>query len=64
MFYPLCFNILSPLSQFEIRDLLSIDVPFLHISMTNVGFFLTLSSLFILVLSLLSVNFNKLISNN
>ena len=60
-------EILSPLSQFEIRDLLSIDAPLignLHISLTNIGFYLTISLLIIIALSLLSTNYNKLISNN
>nr|YP_010899379.1 ATP synthase F0 subunit a [Grosmannia fruticeta]WHN64116.1 ATP synthase F0 subunit a [Grosmannia fruticeta] len=61
------FEILSPLSQFEIRDLLSIDAPILgnlHISLTNIGFYLTISLVLILALNLLSTNYNKLVSNN
>lgn len=60
-------EILSPLDQFEIRDLLSIDAPIfgnLHISITNIGFYLTLAGLFIFVMKLLSTNYNKLVSNN
>lgn len=60
-------EILSPLHQFEIRDLLSLDAPILgnlHISMTNIGFFLTLGAIFLLVINLLSTNYNKLVSNN
>jgi len=60
-------DILSPLSQFEIRDLLSIDTPILgslHISITNIGFYLTIGAFFLLVLNLLSTNYNKLVSNN
>ena len=60
-------QIISPLSQFEIRDLLSLDAPILgnlHISMTNIGFFLTLGAIFLLVINLLSTNYNKLVSNN
>ncbi|KIH86260.1 ATP synthase subunit 6 (mitochondrion) [Sporothrix brasiliensis 5110] len=58
---------LSPLTQFEIRDLLSIDAPLLgnlHISLTNIGFYLTIGGFIILALNLLSTNYNKLISNN
>lgn len=55
---------LSPLSQFEIRDILSIDAPNLHLSITSIGFYLTLGLFFILTLSLLSTNYNKLVSNN
>ena len=60
-------EILSPLTQFEIRDLLSIDAPLignLHISLTNIGFYLTIGAFIILSLNLLSTNYNKLISNN
>jgi hypothetical protein len=57
----------SPLSQFEIRDLLSIDAPIfgnLHISITNIGFYLTVGAIFLVILSLLGTNYNKLVSNN
>ncbi len=60
-------EVLSPLNQFEIRDLLSLDAPIfgnLHISVTNIGFFLTIGAFFILIISLLSTNYNKLVSNN
>jgi F-type H+-transporting ATPase subunit a len=59
-------EILSPLSQFEIRDLLSIDAPILgnlHFSMTNIGLYLTTGAFFLLVINLLSTNYNKLVSN-
>jgi F-type H+-transporting ATPase subunit a len=58
---------LSPLSQFEIRDLINLDTPILgnlHISITNIGFYLTIGALFVLVINLLSTNYNKLVSNN
>jgi len=60
-------EIISPLDQFEIRDLLSLDAPILsnlHISITNIGLYLVLGAFFILVLNLLSTNYNKLVSNN
>lgn len=60
-------EILSPLDQFEIRDLISLDAPVfgnLHISVTNIGLYLTIAGLFILVINLLSTNYNKLVSNN
>jgi hypothetical protein len=59
--------VLSPLSQFEIRDLLSIDAPILgsvYISITNIGFYLMIGAFFLLVINLLSTNYNKLVSNN
>lgn len=58
---------LSPLSQFEIRDLINIDTPILgnlHISITNIGFYLTIGAFFLLVINLISTNYNKLVSNN
>ena len=61
------FIINSPLSQFEIRDLLSLDAPIfgnLHISITNIGFYLTVGAIFLVILSLLGTNYNKLVSNN
>lgn len=60
-------DIHSPLSQFEIRDLFSIDAPVLgnlHISMTNIGLYLTIGAFFLLVINLLSTNYNKVVSNN
>jgi len=59
-------EIFSPLTQFEIRDLLSLDLPLLgdlHISITNIGFYLIIRAFFILVINLLSTNYNKLVSN-
>ena len=60
-------EITSPLDQFEIRDLLSIDAPILnnlHISLTNIGLYLSISLIFILAISILSTNNNRLVSNN
>ena len=60
-------EIISPLNQFEIRDLLSLDAPVLgnfHISVTNIGLYLMIGAFFILALNLLSTNFNKLVGNN
>ena len=60
-------EIVSPLDQFEIRDLLSLDAPVLgnlHISITNIGLYLMIGAFFILALNLLSTNYNKLVGNN
>jgi F-type H+-transporting ATPase subunit a len=60
-------EIISPLDQFEIRDLLSIDAPILgniHLSITNIGLYLIIGVFFILTLNLLSTNYNKLVGNN
>jgi F-type H+-transporting ATPase subunit a len=59
-------QITSPLDQFEIRDLISLDAPLLgnmHIALTNIGLYLTIGSFIILTLSLISTNYNKLVSN-
>jgi len=42
-------EVFSPLTQFEIRDLLGIDLPILgnlHISLTNIGFYLSIGAFF------------------
>ena len=47
-------EIISPLNQFEIRDLLSLDATILgnlHLSITNIGLFLMIGGFFILTLS-------------
>jgi len=56
----------SPLDQFEIRDLLNIEVlgGNLHLSLTNIGFYLTIGSLIILIMAVAATNYNKLVSNN
>lgn len=59
-------EIISPLDQFEIRDLLSLDIPvlgYLHFSITNIGLYLMLGLVFIITISLTSTNFNKIVSN-
>lgn len=66
-FFNLTREIISPLDQFEIRDLLSIDAPILgnlHISITNIGLYLMIGVFFILTLSILSTNYNRLVGNN
>ena len=60
-------NIPSPLDQFEIRDLLSINAPILgnlHLSLTNIGLYLIIATCLVLSLNVLATNFNKLVSNN
>lgn len=59
-------EISSPLDQFEIRNLLSIDAPILaniHISLTNIGLYLTIGTLVILSLNILATNYNKIVSD-
>ena len=60
-------EIRSPLDQFDIRDLLSLDAPILcnlHISITNIVLFLLIGTFFKLALNFLSTNYNKLVGNN
>jgi len=54
---------ISPLDQFEIRNLLSIDAPILanlSLSITNIGLYLTIGGSFLFILSLVSNNDNKI----
>ena len=60
-------EIASPLDQFEIRNLLSLDAPILgnlHISVTNIGLYLTIGGFLVLTLNILATNYNKIVSNN
>jgi F-type H+-transporting ATPase subunit a len=60
-------DVTSPLDQFEIRNLLSLDAPILgnlHISLTNIGLYLTIGTFIILTLNILATNYNKVVSNN
>ena len=59
--------ITSPLDQFEIRNLLSLDAPILanlHLSLTNVGLYLTIAAFLVLTLNLLATNYNIVIAND
>jgi len=59
-------NITSPLDQFEIRNLLSLDAPILgnlSLSLTNIGLYLTIGGYLVFVLNLLATNNNKVVSN-
>jgi F-type H+-transporting ATPase subunit a len=58
--------VISPLDQFEIRDLISLNAPILgnlSISLTNIGLYLTLGGYLVFVLSLVSNSNDKIISN-
>ena len=59
-------NIISPLDQFEIRNLLSLDAPVLGnigLSLTNIGLYLTIAGYLVFVISILSLAEDKLVSN-
>jgi hypothetical protein len=62
------FNeITSPLDQFEVRNFISLDIPLLaniHLSLTNIGYYLTLGTFIALSLNVLAINYNKVVSNN
>ena len=60
-------HIASPLDQFEIRNLLSLDAPILgnlSLSLTNIGLYLTIAGYLVFILNLMSTNNNKIISNS
>nr|AYE67589.1 ATP synthase F0 subunit a [Annulohypoxylon stygium]AYE67671.1 ATP synthase F0 subunit a [Annulohypoxylon stygium] len=64
--YNLTLDTSSPLNQFEIRDLFSLDASILgnlHISLTNIGLYLIIGIFFLLIVKVLSTNFNKLVGN-
>jgi F-type H+-transporting ATPase subunit a len=59
-------NVISPLDQFEIRNLLSVHAPILgnlNISLTNIGLYLTIGGYLVLMLNLIANNNNKVVSN-
>ncbi|PIM97094.1 hypothetical protein CDL12_30442 [Handroanthus impetiginosus] len=59
-------NVISPLDQFEVRNLLSLDAPVLgniSLSITNIGLYLTIGGYLIFLLGLLSTNNNKIVPN-
>ena len=68
MGYPNLFrDVASPLDQFEIRNLLSIEAPIMgdiNLSITNIGLYLLISAFIILTASVLTTNYNKIISNS
>ena len=60
-------NILSPLDQFEIRNLISLDAPILgnlSLSLTNIGLYLTIGGYLVFVLSIVATNNEKIVSNS
>lgn len=60
-------NILSPLDQFEIRNLISLDAPILgnlSLSLTNIGLYLTIGGYLVFALSIVATNNEKIVSNS
>lgn len=59
-------QICSPLDQFEIRNLLSVNAPILgnlQLSLTNIGLYLVTGTFLIISLNLLATNYNKIVGN-
>jgi F-type H+-transporting ATPase subunit a len=55
----------SPLSQFEITDIFNINIlNYINLSLTNIGLYLTIAGIFVLIISILATNNQKLIANN
>ncbi len=58
--------IYSPLDQFEIRNLFSIDTPLLgniNLSITNIGLYLTIATFLAFVISILATNYSLITPN-
>lgn len=65
--YELFINIINPLDQFELRNLISIDAAILggtYISITNIGLYHIIAILIAYNISLLSINYNKISGGN
>jgi F-type H+-transporting ATPase subunit a len=59
-------TILSPLDQFEIRNLLSIDTLLLaniNLSITNIGLYMTIAAFLAFYFSILSTNHSRITPN-
>lgn len=57
----------SPLDQFEIRDLISLNAPILgysRILVTNIGLYLTTATVIALAFNLLGTNKDKIVANH
>jgi len=58
--------IFSPLDQFEIRNLFSIDTPLLgsaNLSITNIGLYMTIATALALAYNILSTNYSRISPN-
>ena len=59
-------TIYSPLDQFEIRNLFSIDTPLLaniNLSITNIGLYMTIASFVAFTVSILATNYSRITPN-
>jgi len=60
-------NVFSPLDQFDIKEIFTLDLGLfneLHLSLTNIGLYLTTGGLIVLTFNILATNFGKVVSNN
>lgn len=60
-------EVLSPLDQFEIRNLIALDAPILaytYISITNIIFYLTIGTVIVITLKLVYTNYNNIYAGN
>ena len=59
--------VISPLDQFEIRNLISLDAPIMgniYLSITNIGLYLMIGTLLFFYFSILATNYGRVVSNN
>ena len=60
------FLINSPLDQFEIRNLFSIDTPLLgnlNLSITNIGLYMIIAAFLAFAVSILATNYSRIAAN-
>lgn len=60
------YNVISPLDQFEIRNLLSLNAPVfgnISLNITNIALYLTIAGYILVIIGVLSTNNDKLIPN-
>jgi F-type H+-transporting ATPase subunit a len=58
--------IISPLDQFEIRNLFSIDTPLLgniNLSITNIGLYMAIATFLAFTISVLATNYSRITPN-
>ena len=58
--------IISPLDQFEIRNLFSIDTALLgniNLSITNIGLYMTIASFLAFTINILATNYSRITPN-
>lgn len=59
-------TIISPLDQFEIRNLFGVDTPLLgniNLSITNIGLYMTIASFLAFAISILATNYSRITPN-